>query len=268
MRVVYQSFGPSSNAAYCEALRLILARIGASHGATVNLATIEETRFASKQVRAFHPLAVARLVGDAYRASSSGVSAFVIGNIQDPGLYECRQVCECPVVGMLESTIAGVQPFAARIGLVTTSRLVVPLLSERIRLYGADHAVACIQTTGGELTGWAQAFTDPDVRTALVARLLSAAERAVESGAEIVVPASGLMSALLCQAWGIASGWSEPLDGTPIANPIAFSIAAAASSAQLARSGVIVARGGTYNSPDRDELDALFGNQAPVEDEQ
>ena len=158
--VLYCSFGPASNSGYFTALSRLVRSIGERLGAAVECASLEGSRFTTKQLRVFHPLDTHLMLRNIYlRAQRGDVGAVVIGNIQDPGLYEARLACTVPVVGLLESAVTAVRPFGASVGLLASSAPTVPLLRERLRQYQASDIVASIEVCGPELGTWGQAFT-------------------------------------------------------------------------------------------------------------
>jgi allantoin racemase len=196
------------------------------------------------------------MLADLHAADSAGIGGVVIGNIQDPGLYEARQACNAPVVGLLESTVLATRPFGASVGLLASAQRVIPLLQERLRQYNA--AVSGIEVCGRDLPSWSRTFTDPGIRSEAIGDVLSAARRAVRGGAEIIVPASGIVTAMLATEYGVRSAW-QPDPGLPaIINPIYVAVAHCVMAMQLREAGLGVSRAGTYERPTAEELEVFF----------
>lgn len=256
-RIVYQSFGPEDNRGYLDALRATVTAAAAAHGAQIEVRALEGAVLAQKQHRAFHLAAGAALLDAIHAAEAGGAQAAVIGNIQDPALYECRQVCAIPVVGLLETALAGTRPFGANVALVSTSRRTHALLRERALVYGEERRVHSITSADLPLTDIARAFTDDGIARACLERFRNVAAAAVAAGAEIVVPASGILATLLAARHGHAAAWDLTL-GAPVVDPVWLAVAAAASGARLQKAGLFVSRAGTYDAPAKADAERYF----------
>lgn len=256
MRISYHSFGPESNRAYVDALRRVLEEEGRRLGIETRLVTTSQSSVGGKQYRSLHPLDIAELTYSVWRAVDEGASAVVIGNIQDPGLYECRQLVNVPVIGLLESAIATAMPFGARIGLITTHDRVNALIRERLSAYGLSSRVVAIEALNVELTDLSSSLSE-DVSASLV----NAVERTVASlrtaGAEFVVAASGMLAVALNLASRSQGPLASRLRSQRIASPIPFALSAAHMAGALA-SRVEISRVGTYASPPLDEVLRYF----------
>lgn len=256
-RVLYQSFGPPENKDYLDRLEKTVAVAGEACGVRVEVAALTRTLLTQKQHRAFHLAAGAHLLEQVYAAQAQGYAAAVVGNIQDPALYECRQVCQIPVVGLLESALAASRPFAASLGMVTTSALTIPLLRERVRQYGDEDRVRSWRTIEVKPPELLAAFSDAKRGDEVWRRFVSVARQAAADGAEIVIPASGMLASYLCVRGGDAAGWGVGAPA-PVLNPVFSAIAYAASVVRLARAGLPISRAATYSSPDADALRDFF----------
>lgn len=261
VRILYQSFGPLANRAYLDSLRLTLDGAGRACDVQVDIGTLRDAVLTEKQHRAFHLAAGAQLLEEVHRAEAKGYAAVVIGNIQDPALYECRQICAIPIVGLLGSVLSTTRPFGARIGLVTTGRLTIPLIRERILVYGERERVAAIRSADVPLPDLLCSFTDPELRSAIVGRFRDAAERTVEDGAELVVAASGMLAELLNA--GARERRPDMELSAPLLDPVVVAVAAAAAAARLAFAGAAISRIGTYAAPTPESLATFFARQHP-----
>lgn len=260
-RIVYQSFGPEDNRGYLAALRATVAAAAAAHGAQIEVRALEGAVLAQKQHRAFHLAAGAALLDAIHAAETAGAQAAVIGNIQDPALYECRQLCAIPVVGLLETALAGTRPFGASVALVSTSRRTHALLRERVLVYGEERRVHSITSADLPLADIARAFTDDGIARLCLERFGNVAAVAVAAGAEIVVPASGILATLLSARHGHAAAWDLTI-GAPVADPVWLAVAGAASAVRLRQSGLTVSRAGTYDAPATADAQRYFAARA------
>lgn len=256
LKVLYQSFGPAANKDYLDRLSKTLAVAGRLFDVDVEVAPLEGTALTQKQHRAFHLAASARLLEQLYRTESL-YGAVVIGNIQDPALYEARQVLTIPVVGLLESALAQSRAFGASVGFITTSKVTLPLLRERVREYGDEGRTRSWRTIEVPLPRLLAAFTDSTIGDAVFESFVGTAKLAADDGAELIVPASGMLTSYLCARAGDHAGWDLGV-GVPVMNPAFSAVASATAAAHLARAGQTVSRVGTYASPAADELRDFF----------
>lgn len=257
LRIRYQSFGPEDDRGYRQALARLVAAAGDDSRVSVEVRGLEGSVLARKQHRAFHLAGGADVLDAVHAAEADGVAAVAIGNIQDPALAECRQVCSIPVVGLLESSLATTRPFGANVGLVTTRSFTHALLRERVLVYGEERRLHSIRTSDLAIPQLELAFTDRDVAAAADAQFRAVAAGAVAEGCEIVVPASGILATLLASLHGNAAAWDLGV-GSPVANPVWLAIAAAASAARVHRAGLEVSRSGSYGAPDPAVLAEYF----------
>jgi Asp/Glu/hydantoin racemase len=235
--ISYHSFGPASNRAYVELLSGVLADEAARLGVEVVLDTTPGASLGAKQSRGLHPLDVAVLTSRVWRAARSGADAAVVGNIQDPGLVECRELVAIPVVGLLESLLTGSYPFGRSVAFICTNRRVEPLLRERIAACGMSerlHGFAFLDVDLAELSrGLARGDAQALGRVAARVAELEAGLRA--GGAQVVATGSALLDVLLRSR-------GERREDT-LVSPIAVAVATARAAADMRRAGVPVGAG-------------------------
>jgi Asp/Glu/hydantoin racemase len=158
---------------------------------------------------------------------------------------------------LLESTLTATRPFAATVGLVTSNALTIPLLRERILIYGDERRVRSVLPLGVALPSLLRSFAEPSEADTLVSAFADRAREAVSAGCEIIVPASGMVAELLAARLGKTAAWDLGA-GAPIVNPVFLAVAVAATAAGLAAVGLTTSRAGTYAAPPADALDAFF----------
>ncbi|MFC7767046.1 aspartate/glutamate racemase family protein [Leucobacter soli] len=78
------------------------------------------------------------IMRSAVAAERAGYDAFVIGCSYDPGLTQCRELVNIPVVGPLESSTALARSFGHRYSVLTDHHKAVPELEDRLRVYGTS----------------------------------------------------------------------------------------------------------------------------------
>jgi allantoin racemase len=83
-------------------------------------------------------LAETEIMMAAVEAERDGFDAFVIGCCYDPGLTQCRELVNIPVVGPLEASVMLSRLFGHSFAVVTDHFKAVPELRDRVRLYGLE----------------------------------------------------------------------------------------------------------------------------------
>lgn len=260
-RLLYQSFGPPSNKPYLEALRRVVDAAASVHGVAVELGGLSRARLGQKQHPAFHLAAGSDLLDAVMEAERTGVAAAVIGNIQDPALHECRQICEIPVVGMLEASMAFATSIGRSVVLVTTSEATIPLLEDRLRQYGFASRVQSIRPMLRGLTAVSESFDVRERRAEAVNEFRAVAEPAVREGAEVVLPASGMLATLIAVEAGFSAAWDLDL-GAPVLNPAWLAVASAAQLAIAYEHGLATSRRRMFKRPEQGEVDAYALDRA------
>lgn len=254
-RLLYQSFGPPSNEAYLGALSRVLDAAGSAHGVDVELGGLARARLGQKQHLAFHLAAGSDVLDAVMEAEESGVSAAVIGNIQDPALYECRQVCQIPVVGMLEASMATAISVGRHVVLITTAEATIPLLEDRLSQYGFAGRVHSIRPMHHGLAAVSGSFEVAARRAEVMSEFRAIAASAVANGAEVVLPASGMLATLISVDAGSAAGWELEL-GVPVLNPAWLAVANGAQAVTTYEHGLATSRRRMFKRPDQTEIDA------------
>lgn len=125
------------------------------------------------------------------------VDAVAAGNTFDPGVHEARELLDVPVLGLFETSLLVAHLGGERIGVVGVNQKVASMMRWQIRKYGLDERVVGAYGPSEELGYLAEAFVDEEVRETYVEFYADQVARAVDDGAEIVVPAGGLAPVLL-----------------------------------------------------------------------
>lgn len=213
MRLWYQSFSRFSEfGAYSRVLREITGA-AADPGVSVHVAALEKGGGIADQYRYLEHLDVREVVDNGLRAQREGFDAFLIGNIADPGILELREVLSIPVLGLCETTLSLGAMMGASFSLVTVNEKFTPRVLENINRYGFAGRLAAVDTMRLEhLPDLASGFAGPEERAPIVQGFVDAAKRGVARGAEVVIPAGGVVMALLAHA-GV-----HQVEGAPILN--------------------------------------------------
>jgi hypothetical protein len=131
-------------------------------------------------------------------ASSEGYDAVAFATFGDPFLTECRSLVDIPVTSMPESTLLVGCSCANQMALVTLGPGNVRRVTDLVRHLGLSSKVSAVvaldpPVTEAELVA---VLTAADF-TELVGRFQVVAERAIESGADVVIPAEGVLNEVL-----------------------------------------------------------------------
>src|SRR5262245_32639702 len=149
-------------------------------------------------------------------AVRQGYDAFLIGNVGDPGLQAAREIATMPVLALGETSAHVACMMGRTFSLVTINDKFTQRIVDNIGHYGLASRLAAVNRMKLERPLHVDAgFRDERVREEIFAQFMRAAEANIEAGAEVIVPAGGVVMALLADA-----GVHEAGRGTPILNGI------------------------------------------------
>jgi Asp/Glu/hydantoin racemase len=195
----------------------------------------------------------AQAVEHCLHAAADGYDAIALATFSDPYLTECRSVVDIPVTSMPESSLLVGCSCAARMALVTLGPSNVRRVRDLVRRLGFTERVSTVMpldppVTEADLVG----FLANDDFAEFVSRFLVVARRAVESGADLVIPAEGVFNEVLFQAG------CQRVDDAPVMDVLGVLIGYTELMVQLrSRTGLSVGRRWTYPKPDARVLDSL-----------
>jgi allantoin racemase len=202
MRIWHQSGAPLSGMGpYAEALDRHVREIVSTgtevvfHGLRPELYGGRPPGEVLKYAYARH-LILSQVIENCIRAEREGFDAVALASYNDPFVREARSVVDIPVVSMAESSLLIGCGVARRIGLVTLMPESVVRLKEVVSRHCLEDRVSAIvalepRTNEAELI---KGFKDPAPLMAVFER---AVERVVESGAELVIAAEGVLNEVL-----------------------------------------------------------------------
>jgi len=137
-----------------------------------------------------------RIIDNAVAAEREGYDAFVIGSFSEPFLAECRAVVDIPVVSICEASLFLGCSVGTSLGLITTSADVAGMIRKALPTHGLNSRVGAVLVLDPPLEGSVLhgSFAVPQPA---IAAFEAAAERAIAAGADVLVPAEGVIAALL-----------------------------------------------------------------------
>jgi len=185
------------------------------------------------------------------RAEAEGHDAVVLGSFSEPFLAEIRSVLRIPVVSMPESALLTACALAERFALVPLA----PAGVKRVAALVARHSLGA-RVSGIEAL--AQPVTEAQLEAAMSAPqavcddFRAVAQRLVEGGADVVIPAEGVLSELL-----FFNG-VRTIDGATVMDCIGNALATAQMMVRLQRAtGMGVGRRWAYTTPPADILEQV-----------
>ena len=216
MKLWYQSMSRTQAwGEYHPVLRRIVDKVK-DVNTSVEIHGITKIGGVTDQYRYLEYLETGEVLENVQRAQDEGFDAFLIGNIADPGIRECREIATIPVLGLCESAMHLACMMGANFSLVTlnekfTARIVENV--DRAGLRSRLNGVARLKMD--RILDLKEGFTNPQARQQIIEEFLKCAGTLVEAGAEVVIPAGGVAMALLADAEVNNAG-----KGTPILNGI------------------------------------------------
>ena len=188
-------------------------------------------------------------------AMRRGYDAFLIGNVGDPGLQAAREIATMPVLALGETSAHVACMMGRTFSLVTINEKFTQRIVDNIGHYGLASRLAAVNRMKLErLLHMDAGFRDASVRKEIFAQFMKAAEANIEAGAEVIVPAGGVVMALLADA-----GVHEAGRGTPILNGITALVKTAEAVVKLNRimGGRFTSKRLHYAPPAPDQIDEI-----------
>lgn len=160
----------------------------------------------------FHRIA-SQLLDRVEQAEAEGFDAVAIGSFSEPFLRALRSAVDIPVASMAESALLTSCTVGRLSGLVTISDDVAWMVRQIVRDNELGARVAGVWTVHPDVTeaDLAAAFDAPD---AVLASFTASAREALAAGADVIVPAEGVINELL-----VAQGVVE-IDGAPVLDAV------------------------------------------------
>jgi allantoin racemase len=200
---------------YPEALAKVLDAVK-DPGTEIEIHGITKVGGFADQYRYLEFLETGEVMENIHTAMARGFDAFLIGNIADPGLRECREIANIPVLGLCETSLHVACMMGANFSLVTINEKFTPRIVENVIRAGLRDRLAAVNRMKiDRILKIDAAFTDMAIQKDLIEQFQTAAKANTDAGAEVVIAAGGAVMALLAHA-GV---YTTP-SGAPILNGI------------------------------------------------
>jgi allantoin racemase len=265
MKIWYQSLTRAHAwPAYNQALRAVLDQVR-NPDTEIEVHGIEQRGGIGDQYRYLEFIEAQEVLANVERATREGFDAFLIGNIGDPGLREAREITPMPVLGLCETSSHLACMMGANFALVTGNTKHAPRILENVHKYGLAGRLAGVRAMSVDrLVDLDHGFSNPEAGRALVDQFLEQARTHAGDGAEVVIPAIGVLMVLLA-----THGVYEVAPGIPVLNGVKTLVKMGETAVALRRSmgGVWTSRAAMYAAPppgQMDELRASYGDVYPA----
>jgi allantoin racemase len=185
-----------------------------------------------------------QIINNAVIAEREGYDAVAISCFFDPGLREARSLVKIPVVSLCETALLIGTAMGGRFGLIGLGPEQMFVLSELAERYGATGRIAVALplvpgVSEDELESIHGGGGD------LVERVEAVAREAVAQGADVIIPAEGVLNTALMRR-GVTT-----LAGVPVMDAYGTLLAHAEMLVKLQRkTGMLVSHSGYYRGPD------------------
>lgn len=136
------------------------------------------------------------ILGNAVRAEDEGYDAFVIGSFSEPFLRELRSAVDIPVVSLTESSLLVACSMGRYSAAVSNSPTTAWMTRMSVDAHGLAGRVLRVQSIEPPLDepDLAAAFANPGP---VIESFRRAAMKAIAEGADVIIPAEGMLAELL-----------------------------------------------------------------------
>jgi allantoin racemase len=239
---------------YSQALRRILDRVR-DPGTEIEVHGITKIGGVADQFHYLDYLETGEVLENVHTAVKRGFDAFLIGNIGDPGIRAAREIANIPVLGLCETALHTACMMGRNFSLVTINEKFTPRILDNVAAYGLAGKMAAVNRMKiDRILSLDAGFNDMKARRRIIGQFMKAAEANVEAGAEVIVPAGGVVMALLAEA-GVHQASRE----TPILNGITALVKTAEAVVKMNRimGGAWVSKRLYYAPPTTDQIDEI-----------
>ena len=247
MKLFYQSMGVarrSASGSYAQSLNAMLTQ-SAAPGTVVDVFGLSEGAAIADQYRYLETVDTQEILANGLRAEKEGYDAFLIGNIFEPGLHALREVLNIPILGLCESSIHLACLMGPGFSIVNVNPKFVRKVTENIAgagLSGRLVSIEHMQVERGAVLD--TAFKDDSVRRMVVDQFTAAARRGIARGAEVVIPAGGIVMSIL------AKSEVHAVDNAPVVNGVIGLLKVAEMAVQIRQlTGYFTSKTMMYASP-------------------
>lgn len=203
------------------------------------------------QYRWAHHLLNIQIVENAIRAETEGYAAVAISCFVDPALDLARSTVDIPVVSSCETALLVASVIGGSFGLITIDVSMVRILRELVSRYGYVDRVRDVVTLDPAVDEFEldQAFSG---NGPLIDRFIAEARKLIAQGADVIIPAEGVLNTVL-----VRNGIRE-IEGVPVLDSYGSLLRFAEMLIKLRHlSGLTVSRRGRFAKAPNELMDHL-----------
>jgi allantoin racemase len=239
---------------YNAALKRILDSVK-DPGTEIEIHGITKIGGTAPQFHYLDYLETGEVLSNVQTAMRRGFDAFLIGNVGDPGLQAAREIATMPVLALGETSAHLASMMGRSFSLVTINEKFTQRIVDNIAHYGLAGRLAAVNRMRlDRIRDLDRGFRDAPARREIFRQFMKAAQANIEAGAEVIVPAGGVVMALLADAGIHTAG-----RGTPILNGITALVKTAEAVVKVNRimHGHFVSKRLHYAPPSSDQIDEI-----------
>jgi allantoin racemase len=165
----------------------------------------------------YHSIVVPAFVQAVFAAESADADVFVTASFSEPILPELRALAKIPVISMSEACFVAAAASAPKIGLVTLNKHIIHFLEKSIALHKWKDRISGIHLIEGEISE-TELDTKYSQPSPYLAKLSEGMRRAIAAGAEVIIPAEGVLAMMAAE-----NGMHE-IDGVPVIDAVGSTI--------------------------------------------
>ncbi len=187
-----------------------------------------------------------QFIRNALIAEKAGYDAMFIGTIPDVGLIEARSLVDIPVIGYGQASMHMASMLGTNIGIVNFLEPLAVQLRHNANEYGLQQKLGPIVQADIGFYDILEGFTHP---TPIIEKFVEAAKKAIEQGADVIIPGEGPMNIFL------ATHGIHHVDEVPIIDSFGVGIKMCESLVDLQKiSGMTMTRKGYYHAKPPKEI--------------
>ena len=239
MRIWHQSFSDLDRAPVYRETLAAHARKVLEPGVTVRVHGLKPGTYGDRyapihaiRYRYLEALNEAQICEAALVAEREGYDAFALGCFHDPALREARSLVDIPVVGLSESCMLVACSLARRFALVALNRDQQVQHEELAASYGLGARVAAVLPMEPGIDEY-MLEADDATTAPIVEGFARACRKAIDAGAELVIPGDGFLNEFLYRRRFVAFEGAPVMDALGVLFHYAAFMARAGSSLGL-----------------------------------
>ena len=155
----------------------------------------------------------------------------------DPGLYAVKEICQCPVLGIAETSMAVALLLGSRFAILAASEKAVSMMDNMVDQYGMEYRYAGVFPLSMSVLD-AEENSEKTIQ-----RLIELGREAIKRGAEVLILGCAGMT-----------GYHEPVSkalGVPVLDPVEVTFLQLE---MLARGKIETSKAGLYKAPDAKKM--------------